>query len=364
MSVTQHYMNPGSFEIPLLPTAPRGLLRQIKEFGHIYIYSQHLGQLDIFSDQVLMDGARYAGIVMEPEFGIDDFSINGLGVEAWLGDEDLGPIIEATQTFANDNATTVINAILPDAIAAGTITETDVPLYTGTHVYENPIAILRTYSLATEGHWRVNPNCTLDFCATSQDDVFITNEPKVISVRKGWGHDADLVSVPARDLTTRRIAYDYANRVIAVSGSEGSYTLEASESRASDGYYDVHGNPIVRTKRVSSPGSTGSVSEFLTGELESLIVIDEQEVSTEQFEFHRGNLAVGDMFYIFDPPSGFVDYDNEVFFRGQVIWPKKERLIEATWPVAQGMGVYYRPPDQTVEATDWIDLTRYVDFES
>ena len=365
MSVTQHYMNPGSFAVPLLPTAPRGLLRRITEFGHIYIYSQHLGQLDVFDDQTLKDGARYAGVVLEPEFGLDNFSIVGQGVEWWLGDDnDTGQILESLVSLSSANASTAVAALLPDAITPGTIVNTDIPNYTADHQWETPIEALRTYMLTVDAHFRVNPNCTIDVCATTRDDVFITSNPEVISVRKGWGYDPDLTSVPARDLVTRRVAYDYVNRVIAVSGYSPSETLLGSDTRA-DSYYDVHGNPMVRTKKVSRPSNaTGSLATFLATELKQYVVVDEQEVSTEQFEFHRGNLAVGDMFYVYDPPSGFVDYANEVLFRGQYIWPKKERLIEATWPIAKGMGVYYRPANLTVSASDWIDLTRYVAFES
>ena len=68
-------------------------------------------------------------------------------------------------------------------------------------------------------------------------------------------------------------------------------------------------------------------------------------------------MCIRDRFYCYDPPY-FVDTDNEVFFRGDVIYPKKIRLLEATWALTTGMGIYYRD-----SAGVYTDLTRFVEWE-
>ena len=58
--------------------------------------------------------------------------------------------------------------------------------------------------------------------------------------------------------------------------------------------------------------------------------------------------------------EALVDTDNEIFFRGEYINPYKLRLLSASWPLTEGMGVYFLAPSAT---TTWTDLTRFVQWE-
>jgi hypothetical protein len=181
-------------------------------------------------------------------------------------------------------------------------------------------------------------------------------------VRKGWGDDPTYHSVPARSLHTRLEARNYATRAILVDiDPDGTGTLNAAaDISPATSYKDIHGNAVVRTFQASRVTSESvDLDSYLDTELASRVVDQTQEVDTEQYEISGGHLGVGDTFYVYDPPSGFVDMNNEIWFRGDTIWPLKSRLLEASWPLVSGMGVYYRDADGA-----YTDLTRWVDWEA
>ena len=365
--ITEHYMDPGSFHVPLKVTAPYDLLEKIVEFGNLVVTPQHINPPDVISDVDLLTAARYAGVVLEVEWADGALAILGQGMGWYLGDTDgKGPIIEAELSFSAATLSTILQTstgVLPDAIEQGTITLTGLNTFTGLFQWELPIAAIRTVMTDLNAHYRVNPNGTIDASKTTQDEVFVFTSPSVVVVRHGWGSDPTYDGVPSRRLVTRRDAYEFVTKLLILDEEEdGTFTLVDSDT-VTHSYKDIHGNALLRSVVISKPATEeASLTNYMTNELALLNVNDEQEIETDQYEISGGNLNVGDMFWIYDPPSGFVDTDNEIWFRGQTLWPKKTRLLEASWPVADGMGVYYRPDTATTSA-DWIDLTRYIDWE-
>ncbi len=366
--ITERYMDPGSFHVPLRIEAPYDLLEKVVEFGNLVVTPQHINPPDIISDVDLLATARYAGVVLETEWADGALAILGQGMGWYLGDsEDKGPVIETELSFSAATLSTILQTstgVLPAAITQGTITITGLNTFTGLFNWELPIAAIRTVMTDLDAHYRVNPNGTIDASGTTRDEVFVFTSPSVVVVRQGWGSDPTYDGVPSRRLVTRRDAYEFVTRLLILDEEEdGTFVLVGSDT-VSHSYKDIHGNALVRSGVVSKPATdTVSLTNYMANEIALRTVNDEQEIETEQYEISGGTLAVGDMFWIYDPPSGFVDTDNEVRFRGQTIWPKKTRLLEASWPVADGMGVYYRP-DTTTTSADWIDLTRYVNWET
>ncbi len=366
--ITEHYMDPGTFHVPLRIDAPYDLLESVVEFGNLVITPQHINPPALIADADVLTAARYAGVVLETEWMDGGLSLRGQGMGWYLGDTDgKGPILETKLSFSAAALSAVLQTstgVLPDAVTQGTITTTGLNTYTGIFQWETPISAIRTVMTDLDAHFRVNPNGTIDASLTTRDEVFAYTSPTVVVVRQGWGSDPTYDGVPSRRLVTRRDAYQFATKLLILDTQpDGTFTLVDSTTVAHS-YQDIHGNALLRSAVISKPSTeTVSVTNYMTNELALHAVNDEQEVDTDQYEISGGTLAVGDMFWIYDPPSGFVDTTNEVWFRGQTIWPKKTRLLEASWPVADGMGVYYRPDTATTSA-EWVDLTRYVNWET
>lgn len=369
MSINERYQDPGTFRVPFLESAPYDILERCEEFGHIVITSQWAPRPVEFNDAHLLSRARYAGVVLEPEWRNGRVTLAGQGMPWHLGDsEGVGDQLESGVNFSGSSLSSVLSSsgLLPDAITQGTITTTGLSTYSGHHRYETPLEAIRTVMTTLGAHFRVNPDGTIDASSTERDEVYVFTTPHVVVVRQGWGADIQQRGIPSEDLTTRRRAQDWASRVIVVEGSEDAgFTLKGAADR-SHSYFDIHGNALVRTYRDSRPALDDDVSlgEYADTVLDQRDIEDEQEIDTKDVEIDGGTAAVGDMVYVYDPPSGFVDTTNQLYFRGRVIWPKKTRLLEAEWPVTNGMGVYYRPGGAAITTADWIDLTRYVAWEA
>ena len=72
-------------------------------------------------------------------------------------------------------------------------------------------------------------------------------------------------------------------------------------------------------------------------------------------------MSVGDTVYVWDQGLRLSDNANEVNYRGEAAHPKKLRVQRMEVPIRDGMGVYLRYWDGA--AFDYVDLTRYVDYE-
>ncbi len=73
-------------------------------------------------------------------------------------------------------------------------------------------------------------------------------------------------------------------------------------------------------------------------------------------------IECGDTVYVWDLENGLTDNSNEVQYRAEPAHPQKLRVQRMEVPVTEGMGVYMRVWDG-VSAFEYVDLTRYVDFE-
>ena len=365
--IHEAYQQQGSYTIPLVAETPPNTFATCVEFGVIYVTPQWVDP-----DADIQAMARYAGPVLNTQRTLSGYLIEGAGMVWYLGGPDGdGPSdLETAVTFSSATPTTVLAAagLLPSAVTAGTITTTGVNAYNGYHQFESPLDAVRTYCKTVNGHFKVNPDGTLDFSdvdATSGnpynggDATNIT----VVVVREGYGSDPIFEGVPVRNAETKRDARPYRTRVALIQERDdaaGYMSLVSGSTRGTITFKDVHGNTLDRTTWLVRPASADvDLDQLLTTELAERVVEDVQEVDTEQYQFAGGDLRVGDLFHIYDPPTGFVDTSNEVTFRGSTIWPKKTRLLNASWPLADGMGVFYR--DSTGVYTD---LTRWIRWEA
>lgn len=373
MSVTQVHEALGSFEFELLGNVPREVLDAVTYFGHVAIIP---GRLDPrqYGDNIL-SAARYVGVVRKIKIADDgrtnllqdDIRISGVGMEFWLGDEDgKGPVIEAETLFNNDTFTTVINALRPIALDAGTI-YTVTGSYTGRHQYETPRAAIKyvcetmSTDLVPVGY-RVTNDGKLN--AGPVSDLFVTN-PTCIIVKKGvtQGEDMSMRALPAtmdqeydmEDFTTRVIMLAEESEEQLATGSADIDTVAPGVNV----YKDLNGNALKLTRLVSE-SDTIETNAATRAELNLRNYLEPHRsltIAADDYDIH-GSFEVGDYVWVYDPDGGLFDLDNELYVRGIRINPMKLRVTETDFPITEGYTVCYRDADG-----NWTDLTDYVHWE-
>lgn len=359
-------MRAGSYDIPLRLDAPWDLFETVLTIdegvgGHIVITPQWL-DAGVVGDTAMLAAARYTGPVLNKEFRDGEFTISGAGMVWWLGDEDdKGDIHETEVALSGATLTTAVNAALPPggSITAGTIGSAEAA-YTGNHIHQTPLQILRTIMNSAGAEFRVNPDGTLDADVNGNLFNLPSEGDAVIAARLISGSDPVYTGIPIATARSTRSARRYATRALLVDEQvDGSKTLRVGTDRGGVTGKDIHGNTIDRTTHVLSTHGDSSISaqQYTTTELNENNTVEEMELTTGYWELINGGFAVGDVFYVYDPPA-IVDTSFNVWFRGDYIHPVELRLVAATWPLVDGMGVWFRDGDAA-----YTDLTDYVKWE-
>jgi hypothetical protein len=369
--VTETLMAVGQWSLTLKPDTPRSIIDSLSYFQHIVVAT---GRQDPrVAGNSLFSAGRYTGVLT----GVDFQSLSqgrgpvlsGDGLATWLGTpKGVGPVIENTTLFTSANFATVINTLRPSTVGAGTNYTIAGSSYTGAFVWKTPRDALTSFcqQVSTGGlptqtvEWRVNNNCTLD--AGPVANLYRTT-PACAIVAKSAGVD---MTVRALAGVTQLIedVKDYSTRVVVLANGSGAATAVGAANIADVGgtnpYTDFFGNPVKMTRMISA----SSVSSYnATAAAQSALIpyttpADQVKLSSDEYDI-KGQLQVGDYVYVYDPDAGLVDYSNEVVFRGQRINPTRQRVIELTWPLVEGMTVAYRDATGT-----WHDLTDYVQWET
>lgn len=372
MPVTETAQAVGAWSITLSPDTPRTIIDALQYFQHIVIAT---GRQDPrVAKNSLFSSGRYTGVIT----GLDFQSlsqgqgpvISGDGLATWLGTPNgVGPVIENSTIYTSAAISTVVNALRPAAVGAGTnYSIAGSGTYSGTFVWKTPRDALTSLAqqvstgpLPTQTvEWRVNNNCTLDFGPVSS---LYKTTPVVAIVAKNSGVDMSVRALPGVAELIEDVK-DYTTRVVVLASGSGTSTAVGAANDADVGatnpYTDFFGNPVQMTRMVSA----SSVSSFnATAAAQSALIpytvpANQIRLSSQEYDI-KGEVQVGDYVWLYDPDAGLVDFSNEVIFRGQRINPTKQRVIELTWPVVQGMSVAYRD-----KSGNWYDLTDYVMFES
>lgn len=373
MSVTQVHEALGSFEFELVGNVPRDILDTVDYFGHIAIIP---GRLDPrqYGDNIL-NVARYVGVVRKKKIADDgrtnllqdDIRISGVSLEFWLGDEDgKGPVIENETLFSSDTFATVIAALRPSSVDAGTIYPVS-GSYSGRHQYETPRAAIQyvcqtmSTDLVPVGY-RVRNTGALD--AGPESDLFVTN-PQCVIVKKGvtQGEDMAMRALPAT-MDQDYDMEDFTTRVIMIAEESESQLATGSAdidvvSPGTNIYKDLNGNPL-RLTRLVSESDTIETNAATRAELALRNYLEPHRsltIAADDYDIH-GSFEVGDYVWVYDPDGGLVDLNNEVYVRGIRINPMKLRVTETDFPITEGYTVCYRDADG-----NWTDLTDYIHWE-
>jgi hypothetical protein len=167
----------------------------------------------------------------------------------------------------------------------------------------------------------------------------------------------------ARDLD------DYSTRVLLLGEGSGGSIVVGAASAGSVPYKDLHGNTVVRKRIVNAPDVASANANTLAaaqlGRFNQLrrsyrLATDEWGIGV----LRRGGLEPGDTIWVYDPrpDARLQDTANEVIFNGEVLNPIALRLYAWTWPIQEGMGVYFRYYDAST--VKYVDLSPHVLWET
>ena len=336
MAITEIYMGPGDFRVSMSIATPH-LMETVTRGGYLVVTPQHLGDPRGYTNDGLLAAARYTGVVLETIWTDGVLTLEGAGLEWWMGDLDGVGWPCPTRNYSGAAMSTVIDeistgGIIPDAVytIGSTITG---GTYTGAHsAAETVKEVLMQVMKSENSHYRISPNGEINVEDVGDDNIY-QDTPTVVFVRSNWGADGLWTGAPVDQLKSSYSIREW---------------LDASN-------VEMYGLQDALCERVDTR-TTLATQETFEAELQM------QEIRTSYAQL--GDLVgVGDVVYIHDPGSGFTGTD-EIWFRGQALNPAKFRIHEFSWPVIEGMGVYYRPGDSsTVSSDQWVDLTHTVAVE-
>lgn len=359
----------GSWSIRLRGNTPKEILEVLDGnfFGHVAVLP---GRMDVRAlGDGLLSAARYVGVYRQKFNQDDEFEIQGDGLAYWLGDSDnRGDVFASAVTFSASAFAPTVRALLPPS---GSITEGTLysiggsATFSGTVQWETPrsalnrIATVFTDSSLDPVEWRVNGNGTLDMGKASQLYPSLTT-PSALLVKKGISEkDLTLTSLPAR-LSLDSGVEDYITHAYVIGAGDGAAAPVGSASAAPTNYKHLKGGSVRIAQVISDPEASATEVPIIAGlEIaDSSTVRRAAQLSTEQFDV-KGTFGVGDAIYVFDPETGYVDTNNQLFWQGTPINPMRLRVTELSWPVPQYWTVAFRDKNGV-----WYDLSDYYAPES
>lgn len=340
-------MVPAAWSLRLSETTPRSVLDALDPtyyaFGHIIITPNRIDDPGITAAG-LLSVARYTGIYRSRP---SHFELGGPGLAAWLGDEDgKGDVVGGSYT-ANQSFVNWVTAINYAAFTAGTYTAIGGPgnlNHTLTDISRRDALNFVCDFYTAE--WRVTPAGVLD--AGPVANLFVTT-PTAVVQRMSGGRDINVTGIKA-DLDLSRDFDDYTTDV-RVNGATTTGTATSSPP-----YLDLLGNPVIFTRIIDSPETIAAhVNAVAQAQLNRFTDPRKQVTLSSDMYDIGADFVVGDEINVYDPDLGLVDTTNDVIYRGETIYPISIRCLGMTWPVQQGMGVYFRAPTAGGEITDLTD---------
>jgi hypothetical protein len=389
-------MGAGNFGVTFLQDqTPSEVIDTIQEWGHIVVTPQEMNPA-LFDDNAILASARYTGIVLAKTLEEGVVTVSGSGLQLYLGDDrGKGMVISEDKNVGNLRSYTnlplssvLFQSSTPygimrnqvgnlQAITQGTIYDGS-STYTGSHFVETSLHALKHICEDLGYEFRVNQDATIDAGPASNLFTGVNTDPTTVVVKTGYGDDPTYQGLSPTGARSEFDAKDYVTKVdfiaeIGAFNDPTDFEGEASKTSSDIPYYDIHGNKLSRTGLVSVPDMDGDKLDdqaaLMLTELSKIKKV--LNLDLEQYEV-TGDLKVGDFIFAFDPFIGFSDNATdaaaesrdmyEISFRGQQINPIKVRVVGLSFPIATGMGVYFRKFDGT--NVTYTDLTPYVSFES
>jgi hypothetical protein len=379
MTITQVHMGWGSFTIPLRESLPGSISRVLDNgwYSLIRVYPQRIqgGQVDS------APGA-FTGVLLDRN---DRFTIGGASATWYLGEssdgvEQTGPM---TLDTISKNGTSNgalggwLDTILDDfgtGLTAGFVGGPDSSVKKkGGFRRKTPKTILDTWICPKFGVvYRVNPDLTLDI--GYQSELWPVPDAIPLAVRRG-GRSLAVDGLTDVELSLAQSTRDRLFRVTSI--TDWSY-LDSDDKRverttlqtayATWTYKNPLGDTLPLTLVKQGPSSEATTTEDAEEDAMSDAELElnqrdftSREVSISTREFNvTARVEPGSTIWVWDVDDGLFNLNNPIVYQGQYIYPVALRVNEVTWPVTDGMSVWY---DNRHNGGSLIDLTSHVDFE-
>jgi hypothetical protein len=335
----------------------------VNAYGHVLITPVRVDP-EAVGDAGLLSVAKYAGIYRGNS---SRNQIGGIGLVGWLGDEDdKGDIAETAKTGGAGSFANWIDDVIPDALTVGTVTAIAGTL-TESMLYMSPRAMLARVMDYFGGVYRVNPDFTLD--AGTEANLFDTT-PTVLLKYNASGPDGLIRGIRASKIDLSRDLEDYTTRVVMLAeGSGSAVATGAANISPATSFVDGLGNAVVFKRLINAPDvSSGNANTLAAAQLGRFNDLRKSySLSTSEWGVIFGDvkrLEPGDYIWVYDPRPDAALYvvANEITFHGETLMPMSMRLEAITWPVQEGMGVYFRYWNGTAFTT--VDLSNHVVYET
>jgi hypothetical protein len=335
----------------------------VNAYGHVLITPVRVDP-EAVGDAGMLSVAKYAGIYRG---NASRNQIGGIGLVGWLGDEDdKGDIAETAKTGGAGSFANWIDDVIPDALTVGTVTAIAGTL-TESMKYMSPRAMLARVMDYFGGVYRVNPDFTLD--AGTEANLFDTT-PTVLLKYNASGPDGLIRGIRASKIDLSRDLEDYTTRVVMLAeGSGSAVAVGAANISPATSFVDGLGNAVVFKRLINAPDvSSGNANTLAAAQLGRFNDLRKSySLSTSEWGVIFGDvkrLEPGDYIWVYDPRPDAALYDvtNEITFHGETLMPVSMRLEAITWPIQEGMGVYFRYWNGTAFTT--VDLSNHVVYET
>lgn len=350
MTVSEVLMGAGSWTLRFRPDAPRRILDRLDwaftsgaAFGHILIYPTRVDVTGMSATDRLST-ARYAGVLLEWR---DELTIGGEGPAWWLGDASgKGDILTTAVTRTAGTLTQWIGDITPSSLTTGSVTDPGGSA-SGSYQWVTRRQALESVCDAFGVEWRVTQRFRLDVGVST---ALWSSTPSAVVMPRYEGREMNLRSLDAAGLERSQDLREYANAA-HVLGPAG-----VSSSTASSGLFDINGNAVTRAVVVQASAATPGTEATVAAAERTMRQQTRRHVKLgSKTHDIAGDISTGGYVWVYDPNLGLFDTANEVLVAGQLVRPLKMRAMAQTWPIREGMGVWFRDGDGNLT-----DLSDYV----
>jgi hypothetical protein len=363
MPVTEGLQQLGRWSLTLKSDTPKFIRDAISTpWQHIIITPSWVDVAGMSDDDIL-DNAMYCGVVLRPG---PQYELGGVGNLWWLGDERGVPHLTtpvSSGTGSSPLSTWVTSLLALTPIGVGSVTGAG-PVGGNVRAafrYESARTALEAVFKYFQVEYRMTTGFDLDYGEPA--DLYGT-DPVATALPKGQGgREFNLKGFQVTDLDYSQDFTDFLSHVTAA-GRGGNGTATGLVPTTDFEAYDPIGGNIVRRAFFDVPEAALG---FETNYAESIIArysdVDYVGVSTD--DFVRDTFGPGYYINVYDSDRGLLDADNQDVFQGEVLFPKLVRVIGMTWPIQEGVGVYYRHTTAQIPSPAWsyVDLTPYVEWE-
>jgi hypothetical protein len=365
MPINEQVMAIGDWSLELRPDTPQTIRNAVAvdytlatpiggAFGHIVITNAWVDVTNAgLDDDAIRSAARYTGVCLRPG---PQLRLSGAGLAWWMGDADDNPRFSwsavSAITWSAAYTTAVGGRFDMGSIASG-----------GSFTIPAQSDVSRRNRLDTlaqvAGHeWRINPDLTVD--AGTVTDLY-GSTPSVVLVDGGTGRGGGLVGLDAT-FDVEEDWEQWSNDVVIKTNS-GGYLGSSPIVVGPPSAYPVGGH-ISKRVVVDVPDVPQGFEEDVADDFQTQLSQPRYEVSVQVRDRALvDHVRPGDLLYVYDELKGVRDLDNQVEHNGRTIWPKVMRATRMSWPVRQGMGVYFRNYEPGALAPTYVDLTPYVLWE-